>query len=97
MPTTSIFSDVWAFVPEDLTRVHTLRTIYLHGVLRLLSSKTYFWQNSEIFWAGYFIITDRQTFHEDVNESLRRTLRTKLLQPTHGQLVPLGPGQQPDI
>lgn len=81
----------------DLTGPETIRISYLHGVLWLISSVSHRWQGFELFWAGYLIFADRQTFHEDVNESLRRTLRTNLPQLIHAQLVPLGPGQQPEI
>lgn len=55
-----------------------LRETYVAGALWLCSSPSFHWKGSELFWAGYYIVATRHTFHEDVNESLCRTSRMRL-------------------
>lgn len=71
----------------NLMRQEAFRQAYISTALRLCSALGFRWQSSEFFWAFYFIIADRHTFHEDVSESLRRTLGKKVTPSSHRDMV----------
>lgn len=75
--------------------------LYLHSALYMYEISFFLPRflrpGPELFWMGYFAVADSREFLRDVIESLRRDLKTRIPLPAQGQLVPLGPGQRPEI